>query len=267
LTAPGKRITVPVALGAAGGISNKFAAVTLHHGFRNSDGLIVINGTPASTGPMRESAMLMDLFDTDLPAIETSCNSYSSIGSVWTISSRSPTGTTEDITLSRIVTSLMAMGAYPGSHAKHGYSAGPSSQDLEQCRKLEADGLAIGTNAANGSVLWYLTDEGLEQISSFPQLGVPQQVFSLRHDIALKDRTTYEFILLLKADGWQWQKWIPPSKRTKKILPPPIGYVSGADKIWMSSDVQVNWNYLLLLLQAEVPLNYTLPQGSIKVYD
>ena len=68
---------------------------------------------------------------------------------------------------------------------------------------------------------------------------------------ALADCSAYELALILDGKGFQWQEWIPPSRRSKNAAPLPIAYYPGEAQVWVSTPATFNKNYLIALCRSE----------------
>ena len=108
---------------------------------------------------------------------------------------------------------------------------------------------AQGGGSGVGPSEFCLTADGAEKLKLAWKLERPFLVCALRPEVPLEDRTLYELILLLRANGWRWQLWLPESRRNARTIIPP-GYRHGDDKVWFSG--RSPWRpYLMCLLKAE----------------
>eukprot|EP00969_Alexandrium_andersonii_P359412 15453150-Alexandrium_andersonii.AAC.1 len=65
---------------------------------------------------------------------------------------------------------------------------------------------------------------------------------------------------MLHEQGWEWDEWVPVSRRTKlQKQALPLAYEVGAEQVWYSSSVHVSANYLRCLLSAEECWSKTVP--------
>ena len=94
------------------------------------------------------------------------------------------------------------------------------------------------------------TEHGAQQLGSAALLSEPTPVFALRDGIAVDQATTCELLVLLGKDGWEWEQWKPPSKRTKRDGGRFLPYCKGGDKIFYSGATLAH-KYLIVLASAD----------------
>lgn len=98
---------------------------------------------------------------------------------------------------------------------------------------------------------WVFTEEGLRSIRAAWDVCHPRQFCILDESVPLMDRTPYELLLTLRAEGWQWGQWVPVSQRSTKVVMP-VGYKSGDPKLWFTSCSTTSpRSYMLVLLKSE----------------
>jgi hypothetical protein len=251
LHSPGQRSMIPVSVGAGGNVPRGIFAVTLHQAHRTGTGDIVIDGLPMSIGKKkRESVMFLDLFSKDGFAVKEHCVSHNTVSSLWHIASTN-FATIDDEIRSRAITSMMNSGAYPGPHVQRIYR--PNNEEMRALQCLVEDGLVCRAGGMKGDTYGVsLTMDGISALVACPVLSPEsQRVFAVRPNLALGDRTSFELVEILRADGWTWREWIPPSRRTRKMEAIPDGFSAGESMIWFSTAAVVKRNYLLILLDTE----------------
>ena len=127
-------------------------------------------------------------------------------------------------------------------------------EELQCLQALQDAGAVSSFDTADG-IRWKFTRDGLRRLHFAADHAEPQQVFRPRLDLALADRTSFELVHELERQGWVWHLWLPPSKRTARVLrerPCPDGYIVGETKLFFSSAlVPPPSSYCLCLLQAE----------------
>ncbi len=75
---------------------------------------------------------------------------------------------------------------------------------------------------------WRLTGEGLRSLRGCSTLTERRRVFDPpAADGVLEDMTTFELVESMKAQGWTWAHWVPPSARRRKHLALPAGCFQG----------------------------------------
>ena len=102
-----------------------------------------------------------------------------------------------------------------------------------------------------GSKRWFLTGTGQSAMMSVRRLVNGTKVFTVRDHVAVGVNTVYELLIKLKRQGWEWQKWLPRSQRSKNSTIVDA-YLKEAPKKFYSG-LQPEKSYLQCLLQAEDP--------------
>ena len=87
----------------------------------------------------------------------------------------------------------------------------------------------------SGEPVCSLTDAGRQTLCFVHHLASPSPCLDIRPDVALEDRTTYELLLLLRDEGWQWARL--PDKPEDRV---DLSYTVGAQKIWYSRTLGEN---------------------------
>ena len=127
-------------------------------------------------------------------------------------------------------------------------------EELQCLQALQDAGAVSSFDTADG-IRWKFTLYGVRRLHLAADYAEPQQVFRPRLDLALADRTSFELVHELERQGWVWHLWLPPSKRTARVLrerPCPDGYIVGEAKLFFSSAlVPPPFSYCLCLMQAE----------------
>ena len=76
-------------------------------------------------------------------------------------------------------------------------------------------------------------------------LREPASCLAVRPDVPLEDRTAYEMLMILEADGWIWVDTKNFKRDRGEALP--IGYKPGEEKIFISRGVALSSIYPLYL--------------------
>ena len=98
-----------------------------------------------------------------------------------------------------------------------------------------------------------LLDTALGSLTRIWKLSGSMPVLRIREEIAVEDRTSLEFFLMLKSDGFSWAQWKAPNSRRKGEFIP-VGYKPGQPKIFYSNAhtrTVICSKYLLCLLKAK----------------
>ena len=80
-------------------------------------------------------------------------------------------------------------------------------------------------------------------------LQEPKSVFASR-DLPVDQLIPYELMSLVSDAGWEWQRWVPPSQRSKRMEGHFKPYTSGQPKLWYCAGTP-GVNYLQALLSAD----------------
>ena len=79
----------------------------------------------------------------------------------------------------------------------------------------------------------------------------PLQLGEGRDRASLDIMSTYRLLRCLVGADWRWQRWVPPSRRSRASRELSLGYAPGGERVWCTSGVEVPRNYVLTLLCAE----------------
>eukprot|EP00969_Alexandrium_andersonii_P146015 6458654-Alexandrium_andersonii.AAC.1 len=104
---------------------------------------------------------------------------------------------------------------------------------------------------------WRLTSACVQKLVACTTLSEPFSLFEVRAGIALKDRTSFECLCILRSAGWVWNPWVPKRMRRGSALAIPDGYMDGAPKIMYTTRCASRL-YLQALLQAPATTLHTL---------
>ena len=246
LTNPSAKISVPVVVGAGGLISSNYVAVTFHQSQRQ-DGLEdshIISGTPSALGKSRDAVFLLDLFESAPPeqVLETAAK-WNKVSPIWSVKNFHIEGVTL-LEIAQVIDTLIKRGAHPGCHSSTSFSS-PSEVEENILNALEAHGIVT-----RDCRTWRLTADGLSRLSLMEKLEQPINLFSVRPDLALEDRSSMELAMMLQGEGWNWQEWISKSRQTRKTGKSPSEYRRGDELTWYSTTRSVSKYYLMCLLKS-----------------
>ena len=205
---------------------------------------VVVRGRASVSDHAPDPSWLMGEWAGGLQAVKQSFFGYAETGLVWTIPDMDLPPDVPDKALCDILHHFIAAGAHHGTDAPGSIAA--VGNQLRVVQALHAAGYA----APVANDRWVLTSAGVESLATCTSLASPYSIFDLRASTAIQDRTIYELIQMLLAEGWAWRLWLPFSQRRKKDEPIPAGYFPGAPKEWLSTRI-VSKSYMLALVQHE----------------
>eukprot|EP00959_Pyramimonas_sp_CCMP1952_P000048 831-Pyramimonas_sp.AAC.1 len=109
--------------------------------------------------------------------------------------------------------------------------------NANELRLLDVFHLAglVHTTDCSGQPMCSLTEAGRHALCFVHRLVSPSPCFDIRvGNVPLEDRTVYEFILLLKDEGWRWARL--PDRVENRVA---LSYNGGADKVWYTRTLGV----------------------------
>ena len=243
----------------AGGRLVKGAVVVAHKSFCSSDALtddtVLVSGAPSTVEDISGQFLLSGLSGS-VEDLQTCMRKWGSTELAWTFRGSQSYGHAHG-ELHGLLRGMVEASAFVTHEESLGYSALPEEVSILQ--GLEQHGLVAA--AGHEDVRWSFTELGTKELTSCLRLSAPSRVFQLREGIPLQDKTTYELMMSLQEEGWEWQRWVPPSKRTRRMAI--MGrtfdaYCRDGQKVWYSTDVPSN-SYMAVLLQAENFFDMGLP--------
>ena len=244
-----------VAPGAGGGPLSKLSIpITLHsHHGNGTDGPLVSSTPITASATSIDPVLLLDPMRMDVAQLEDNWIQFSETHGQWIF--RDVHHSRDDCEFMDAASALMAANAY---QTPDGHCTGPGCIIREELAEkftfLEACGILVSFDgAANLQRVAYLTSLGREKLSTALECSKSSLLASVRPELALEDRTDYELIKMLEADGrWQWQPWRPAKTRANMNPPLPDAYFPDGPRVWYSSNTSRGW-YLRALLSSQDP--------------
>ena len=253
-----KKVIRP-AVGAGGRLS-KGAVVIAHKQLSAENALVaptvLISGTSATADSFSDQFLLSG-FAGEIEELQTTMRRWSDVQLAWTCRSTDVLGVQHG-EMHSLLQGIVAAGAFASNSESLGYTAMP--HEAASLQLLQEHGLAC--SQGNQDVRWFLTDAGTKDLTSCARVANPVRVLQVRNQLRLQDRTSYELILALQEAGWQWQAWVPASKRTRRMAVAGRtfdAYVRGGQKVWYSTSEPPLLSYILVLLRAEEIFDLGLP--------
>ena len=244
---PSKKKTVRVPL-AGGRKVRSGMIVTLHADggptHKRADGSIVV-GLNAMASSDSDPHWVFEAC-ADMESLQEHCVKWTSSSACYGIADGTPYDMrSEDV--DPIINELMSCNAFHNSESR-GLVAHPDQTPVLE--RMAGHGLVSKSRSTQPT--WALTKKGCEQVRTYMQLEKPSKVFVVRRQLALNDLSEYELMILLKEDGWQWQQWLPPSQRPKRLMDKFVPYRLDPlePKIWYST-AELRSPYMKVLLDAE----------------
>ena len=116
----------------------------------------------------------------------------------------------------QLVEDMLGCGAIADSSQGGRYALDPADHaSLECLRDMQASGYA--DDGGSDSSTWVLTAMGLSNLTMLRGLDQPVCVADVSSGVeALKDRTPYELIRLLRDQGWQWGR-LPKTRAEREV--------------------------------------------------
>ena len=181
---------------------------------------------------------------------------WRSVGLAWSFRSIEPLGF-DHVEVDRLLAGMVSAGAFENNSSSLGFSA--LEEQLSLLQVVQQLGLVTCKGAQD--IRWFLTDAGAKDLVSCAKLSKPLRLFHVPADLPLEDATVYELAISLQQAGWQWQPWVPVSKRTRRLALAGHmfdDHVPGGPKIWYSTE-RPGRSYMLVLLQAQSLFDMGLP--------
>ena len=157
-----------------------------------------------------------------------------------------------------ILDGLVAACAFHDNVESLGFS--PSPDQVTVLEGLENHGIVQRCGAVDRR--WFLTQDGVRRVVSCRRLIRPSCVFQLRRDIPLLDLSGFELAVALRERGWEWNRWQPPSARSRRNVDLFVAYRRDGVMRWFSTKDPC-MVYMAVLLDAE-RLSRT-PGGRIRL--
>ena len=253
---PGDKKVIRPAVGVGGRLA-KGAVVAVHKGICCQDAClsdsIVVAGS-ASASDVSGQFLLSNLAGT-IEELQASMKAWKSQKLVWTLNAEDVGFELDEV--DSLLQGMVAAGAFEGNTEGLGFSALPAQRPLLE--SLQRLGLVLC--AGEQDLRWRLSEVGTRALSSCCRLSAPVNVFHVPDNLKIADATVYEVIMLLQANGWVWQAWVPVSKRTRRMALQGRtfdDYARGKQKIWYSGEVP-SLPYLRVLWDAEKIFDLGLP--------
>ena len=253
LTNIGRRKTPYIAPGAGGKLRQSNIAVAVRQVHSNThDKQPIVASSPTSGNPAVNPNYILNRLDGNHDVLVAQTLAWEANGSnrqlLWALKDTDLNHYSHDA-VSQVLSKMLALKAYPGSDDSLGMTATLGQEPILQ--EMLDRGLVrhIGVDRR-----WFLTQQGKGSIMHVARLGVPRQVFQVRSTelLPLKDMTSYELIRILDAQGFAWQRWVPPSQRTRRTRAIPLGYQQGKPKVWFSTGAKLPVHeYLVCLAKSE----------------
>ena len=243
----------------AGGKLSKGAVVVCHLPMCAGNALtsedVLISGTSSATQDV-SGQFLLSNFHGSVEELQTSMRKWRKPELCWTLQEIDVLGMQHG-ELHDVLDGLVAAGAFQNNPLSLGFSALPGQ--VAPLQLMEQHGLTC--RSGQQDIRWFLTCAGAEQLTSCTRLKNPAQLFQVRGHLKLEDRTTYELMMLLQEESWQWRRWVPVSKRTRRLSLAGHTfdeYRKGQPKLWYSTDLP-SATYMRVLLKADELFEQGLP--------
>ena len=107
-------------------------------------------------------------------------------------------------------------------------------------------------SVGNSDVRWFLSEVGRNSVESRLLLRPERRksVFEAQPFSPLANTSDYDLLQHLSAGGWTWRLWKPPSQRSKRGDPIPVGYAADSEKVFYTTMHPSN-AYLSALCRAD----------------
>ena len=156
-----------------------------------------------------------------------------------------------------IVTEMVNAGAFPDCDLRCCYVS-RISREIEVLLAAEViervdNPLRARHGPEHESESWRFCPCAVPQLQSFWLVHSPRSAFRERAGIPLAQKTTFELLVALRAEGFMWKQWVNPKQNKRAFREAGLSemYIPGSPKVWCSSGTHVYRQYLELLLRAE----------------
>ena len=235
----------------AGGRLTKGAVVISHTSLCGENALssdtVLIGENPSATQDVSGQFLLRG-FAGNLDELQTTMRTWDSASLAWTLRDSHLYGFQHG-ELHNLLHGMVTAAAFESSEDSLGFSAVQTQMPVLQM--LAQHGLVTSTGRED--IRWHLTDKATKQLTTCSKLENPSRVFRVREHLPLQERSAYELMMAMQEAGWEWRRWVPPSKRTRRMA---IAgdtfddYSRGGRKLWYSNESPSRC-YMLALLNAE----------------
>ncbi|CAE7488403.1 unnamed protein product, partial [Symbiodinium sp. KB8] len=246
---PSDKKTIRPAVGAGGRLS-KGVVLCLHKELSQGallEDSAVVSGNPTATEDI-SGQFLLSSFVGNVEELQTGVRKWQSTSLLWSF--RAAAWQQGDhAQYHELLDGIVAAGAFENNEQSLGFTT--TQQQLPLLRELQ--GLGLASSAGREDIRWRLTESGVRNLTTCARLQDPVRLFQPRELPKLEDCTQYELILAMQEQGWEWQLWVPPSRRTRRMALAGRTfeeYKPGNPKVWYSNE-SPSQSYLLVLLQAE----------------
>ena len=238
----GSKKVVKVARGVGQQLEYGDMVVTSHPPLHFHRGHVLVDATKRNN----ESMVFREWDEAHDAAIESHSTRYDQVKMLWWCPclSTAPLSSEQTITISHLLSNLLTCGAVPSTPPGAAYRPA-----LEETRDVEVLLMHRLVDLDEHTGRCRLTSLALRSLEARYDLSEPQSLFECKADTPNRDLTVFQAIRRLESLGWQWQAW--GSKRKRQRWNVPLGYVSGAPKIWYSASRVVNVHYLHCLLEGD----------------
>ena len=243
----------------AGGRLTKGAVVISHTSLCGENALssdtVLIGENPSATQDVSGQFLLRG-FAGNLDELQTTMRTWDSASLAWTLRDSHLYGFQHG-ELHNLLHGMVTAAAFESSEDSPGFSAVQTQMPVLQM--LAQHGLVTSTGRED--IRWHLTDKATKQLTTCSKLENPSRVFRVREHLPLQERSAYELMMAMQEAGWEWRRWVPPSKRTRRMA---IAgdtfddYSRGGRKLWYSNESPSRC-YMLALLNAETFFDMGLP--------
>ena len=209
-----------------------------------------VRSQPSSSDIVPDPIHLLLGFSACCEELAAELREWTRVGLTWTFADADTSSGVSSQIVSDVVSKIMQHGGYEGSESAMGLmSEGLTPEELHVLRHLQSMHYACCVRPA-GRECWQLTIAGLRAMQTCAKLRNPRLALTTRESVPVQQRSVFELINMLIADGWEWRAWLPKSKRRRRHGQYPDKYVPGEAKVWFST-AHVGRHYLLALLCAE----------------
>ena len=172
---------------------------------------MLIGENPEATQDVSGQFLLRG-FAGNLDELQTTMRTWDSATLAWTLRNSNLYGFQHG-EIHNLLHGMVTAGAFESSQDSLGFSAMQTQMPVLQM--LGQHGLVTSTGRED--IRWYFTDKGTKQLTTCSKLENPSRVFRIREHLPLQERSTYELMIAMQEAGWEWRRWMPPSKRTRRM--------------------------------------------------